>query len=324
MVSVPAGLRWSAENLNTPVALPAASGGTGTLEYTLVEDGTSGLPTGFSFDESSRELSSTTAVSTADSPYSLVYTVKDVNGASYSANFDVTVLVAQSFVSSQTDWSGRRGMRTRRVKLPGASGGTAPLSYSLKLSDGSLLPTGLVFTESSQQLSSTTAVVAGSHTLRYTVDDSTDISVYQDFAVTVNEAVSLVFGSGWLEVVGRELEHAGGVACRVGGHGHAGVHVGGGRHVGAADGVLVRRVVAGAVEHYGCEHGRLSVFVGVHGERRQRGVVFGELRCDGAGGAVVRFEPDRTGVDGGACEHAGEVAWGVGGHGAFVVFVEVV
>ena len=101
----------------------------------------------------------------------------------------------QSFGARQADLAWTAGHVNTTVTLPSATGGEAPLTYALALSDGSprgtALPAALVFDAAARTLASTTALAPGSPKLRYTVDDSTGISVFQDFEVTVSAAPTI-------------------------------------------------------------------------------------------------------------------------------------
>ncbi len=251
----PGDLGWTAGHANTAVTLPAGTGGTGTLSYSVVEFGTDALPTGFVFNSSDRKLSSTTDVSTANSPYSLVYTVTDDNEASYSADFDVTVNEAVSLVSDDPgDLGWTAGHANTAVTLPAGTGGTGTLSYSVVEFGTDALPTGFVFNSSDRKLSSTTDVSTANspYSLVYTVTDDNEASYSADFDVTVNEAVSLVSDDpgdlGWT------AGHANTAVTLPAGTGGTGtlsytlVEFG---TDAAADGVRVRRVGSGVVEHYG-------------------------------------------------------------------------
>ena len=183
-----ADLVWTAGIENTAVTLPVVSGGTAPLSYTLVEDGKLTLPSGFGFDVLSRELSSTASVGTADSPYSLVYTVADANGASVSKGFLVKVASSRRSVrlpvyvpdpdvpdpddlvwtadSMNTSVGLLEGATAgvaapttptvdnmnSSVVLPAGSGGVGRLSYSVTLSNGWALPAGFEFNASTRML----------------------------------------------------------------------------------------------------------------------------------------------------------------------------
>ncbi|MCE2512834.1 MAG: hypothetical protein J4F50_09855, partial [Acidimicrobiia bacterium] len=77
------------------------------------------------------------------------------------------------------------------LQLSSASGGTGPLVYTLKQSDGSDLPTGFVFDVTSLTLSSTVEVAAGSHDLHYKVTNSGEGYHIHSFGVEVAAPLSV-------------------------------------------------------------------------------------------------------------------------------------
>ena len=134
------------------LVLPEASGGTGELTYSV-----SALPTGLAFDAATRTLSGTPTAAT-DGAVDVVYTVTDEDGTTDTLTFTITVndrptfddffnLFGSSKVvpTASHDATEIRefivGQRVEGLVLPEASGGTAPLTYSLSPA----LPAGLTF-----------------------------------------------------------------------------------------------------------------------------------------------------------------------------------
>ncbi len=78
----------------TALELPAATGGSGTLSYTLTGPAGGALPVGLSFDTAPRRL---TGTPTALASTELTYTVTDTNGATATADFTVTVAALSPF-----------------------------------------------------------------------------------------------------------------------------------------------------------------------------------------------------------------------------------
>ena len=167
----------------TALVLPAATGGTGTLTYTL----TGALPTGLTFTAASRTLSGTpTAVTSATT---LTYTVTDANGASTSQTFTVTV--NDGVVLTAPDDQGYTvDTAIDALILPAASGGTGTLSYALTGPAGSALPGGLTFAAGTRTLSGT-PTAADVTVLTYMVTDANDATAVQTFTVTVNTGLAL-------------------------------------------------------------------------------------------------------------------------------------
>ena len=190
-VSVSAsGLGFTAGFANSEV-LAAGSGGTGTLAYTVTRSGGAVLPSVLLFDDTTRTLSSTAGLDTSQASYSLTYEVEDANGASASADFTVTVNDAVSVpVPADVVWTA--GFVNSEVALAAGSGGTGTLVYTLTKSDGSTLPTGFEFDDTTRTLSSTAGLDdVDTHTLRYTATDANGASASASFTITVNAAPSV-------------------------------------------------------------------------------------------------------------------------------------
>ena len=134
------------------MVLPEASGGTGELTYSV-----SALPTGLAFDAATRTLSGTPTAAT-DGAVDVVYTVTDEDGTTDTLTFTITVNERPTFddffnlfgsskvvPTASHDATEIRefivGQRVEGLVLPEASGGTAPLTYSLSPA----LPAGLTF-----------------------------------------------------------------------------------------------------------------------------------------------------------------------------------
>ena len=134
------------------LVLPAASGGTGELTYSV-----SALPAGLAFDAATRTLSGTPTAAT-DGAVDVVYTVTDEDGTTDALTFTITVNERPTFDDFFNLFGSSKvvptashgvteirefivGQRVEGLVLPEASGGTAPLTYSLSPA----LPAGLAF-----------------------------------------------------------------------------------------------------------------------------------------------------------------------------------
>ena len=160
------------------VTLPAATGGNGTLTYSL----TPALPNGLSL--TGRVLSGTPEEGTAASAAAYTYTATDSDGDEATLTFMITIeddlmptfsgtLVAQIYTV---------GAAITAFALPGATGGNGDLTYSLTE------PAGMTFTAADRMLSGTPNTAAGAtdYTLIATDEDGdTDDFV---FSVTVRAA----------------------------------------------------------------------------------------------------------------------------------------
>ena len=136
-----------------PLVLPTAMGGTGELSY-----GVSGLPAGLTFDAATRTISGTPTAAT-DGAVTVTYTVIDEAENTIAVTFSITVKEEPTFgdlfdlfgssgkvvPTASHDLAEIRefvvGQRVESIVLPAASGGTAPLTYSLSPA----LPAGLTF-----------------------------------------------------------------------------------------------------------------------------------------------------------------------------------
>ena len=158
----------------TNVTLPAATGGDTPLTYSLSPT----LPSGLTFNSSTRVLSGTPTVGTPPMPYT--YTVTDEDGDTDALTFTIHVdaiprfavrtLDVQSFVDDDAVTS---------ITLPPASGGDAPLSYSLSPS----LPAGLTFDPSTRVMSGTATSHFPEATYTYTVTDDNGDTDELTFAI---------------------------------------------------------------------------------------------------------------------------------------------
>ncbi len=161
------------------LTLPAATGGSGALSYTLTGPAGADLPTGLTFDAASRRLTGTpTALATT----TLTYTVTDAN-ATASQTFTVTVAAAPLALTAPDDQSYTVDTAITALTLPAATGGTGDLTYTLT----GTLPAGLGFDPDTRKLTGTPTAVTSATTLTYTVTDSaaTPVVAMADFTVTV-------------------------------------------------------------------------------------------------------------------------------------------
>ncbi len=150
--------------------LPAASGGDGTLSYSVMR--LTDLPLGARFVEATRVFS---VNPTEAGSHRLAYTATDMDGDAARMTVTINVGAAPSpdgpaFTSNTHAVSTTAAPGTDRISaaLPAASGGDEPLTYSLATP-----PEGLSFTAASRVLSGLAAEgTAGFHSLAYTVTDA--------------------------------------------------------------------------------------------------------------------------------------------------------
>ena len=166
--------------VSTP-ALPAATGGNGTLTYSLTP-----LVTGLSFDPQTRLLTGTpTSVGT----YEMTYRVTDADADDDTIRFTITVSppdIAPSFSGSISDLEYTLGTEFSGLTLPDAAGGNRALTYSLTPP----VP-GLSFNPQTRQLTGSPES-PGTYNMVYRVIDADDNTSDADadtirFTITVNE-----------------------------------------------------------------------------------------------------------------------------------------
>ena len=177
---------YTLDTLIPNLELPAATGGTGTLTYTLTGPGAGNLPAGLSFDAGTRTLSGTP--STAGTT-ELTYEVIDANGASTSVDFMVIVSDGLALTASGNQ-NYTLDTEIDDLQLPAATGGTMPLTYTLTGPGGGNLPAGLNFTPGTRILSGTPSTAATT-TLTYAVTDTNGASTNATFTVIVSDGLAL-------------------------------------------------------------------------------------------------------------------------------------
>ena len=169
----------------TALPLPQATGGTAPLVYSL----SPALPAGLSFNQTTRVLSGTPTSTLAATAYT--YTVTDGTGATASLSFSLTVTgpptAALSFgPATIADQRYTQNTALAPLTLPRATGGTAPLVYSLSPA----LPAGLSFNQSTRELSGTPTSTLAATTYTYSVTDATGATASLAFSLTVDPSGS--------------------------------------------------------------------------------------------------------------------------------------
>ena len=158
---------------NVELTLPAAKG-VATLTYAVT-----GLPTGFSFDASTRIISNTSATTPVDSE--VTYTVTD--GGSRTATLTFNLAVASPvFNSIQEDVTYPRGNAVT-LTLPAASG-VATLTYAV-----TGLPTGFSFNAGTRVISGTSTATTADSEVTYTVTDGDSRTATVTFNMRFNPAI---------------------------------------------------------------------------------------------------------------------------------------
>ena len=175
----------------TAVTLPEATGGNGTLSYSI----SPALPAGLSFTASTRVLSGTPTGTSASATYT--YTVSDEDTDTDTLTFTIVVAAAPepppppppsppppvvdtapAFVSgaSIADLDLTQNIAMSDVTLPAASGGDGTLSYAISPA----LPAGLSFNASTRVLGGTPTGSSASVEYTYTVSDGDNNTADED------------------------------------------------------------------------------------------------------------------------------------------------
>jgi YD repeat-containing protein len=145
----------------------------------------SGMPTGVTFNASTRTFSGTpSTVGT----YTVTYAVTDSRGAVTSTSFSLTVTnAAPVFSAAPTNLSTMASVAMAAYQAPAATDANGDvLTYS-----ASGMPTGVTFNASTHTFSGTPTTM-GTYTVTYTVNDSRGASTSTSFTITVAQYVQPV------------------------------------------------------------------------------------------------------------------------------------
>ena len=174
------------------LTLPKATAGNVPLTYSL--GGT--LPTGVSFNKSSRVVSGTPTSTQTETTYT--YKVRGWNGNEHVEKFTITVTDNTPTLGSVADQNWIKDLAVS-ITLPGASGGDTPLTYSL----GGDLPAGVSFSTSTRVLSGTPTATQSADTYTYKVRDANGSEVTDEFTIAVENdsspTLSATSDQTWVE-----------------------------------------------------------------------------------------------------------------------------
>ena len=171
------------------VTLPQATGGEGTITYSLSPT----LPSGKTFVASTRVLSGNPTGRFTSATFT--YTAEDADGTTVDLTFTIVVTAtAISFASTVANQSWEVGTAVS-LTLPAASGGVGSFSYSLTPA----LPAGV--SRSNRVVSGTPTAVSASATYTYTATDSEGVTQTQTFTIVVAAEDETVVTSGNIHVI---------------------------------------------------------------------------------------------------------------------------
>ncbi len=162
----------------TDLVLPAATGGNAPLTYSL--GATPALPTGLTFRADTRTIAGAPTVTQTATTYTL--TATDANGDTGTLTFDITVEAdtAPSFgTATIADQTYTNGVAIADLLLPAATGGNAPLTYTLTP------PAGLTFDADTRTVSGTPTETRAETTYTLTATDANGDSATRTFRITV-------------------------------------------------------------------------------------------------------------------------------------------
>jgi len=159
----------------TDLILPEASGGIGTITYTLMP----GLPTGLSFDATTRTLSGTPSIVLPLTTFT--YRATDPFGTMGTLQFSITVTPPLAFASMVDDQIYPQGQAINDLILPEATGGVIPHIYSLMPN----LPAGLTYNHETRTISGTPSEVIEATTFVYTATDAQNEKDSLNFTIRV-------------------------------------------------------------------------------------------------------------------------------------------
>ncbi len=176
-----AGQRYLKDRAITPLVLPAASGGTGPGTYMYALSPT--LPDGLSLDVATRTVSGTPSAVQAAATYT--WKVTDGAGATAEETFTIDVQSDGTLTLSGTVGELRyvRGEAITALVLPAATGGRAPLTYTLT----GRLPDGLQFDSATRTVSGTPTALQDRATYTWQVEDADRNRDSLTFGITVVE-----------------------------------------------------------------------------------------------------------------------------------------
>ena len=166
----------------TALTLPEATGGDGTLTYTLSPS----LPQGLTFDDAQRTITGTPQDGLPQTTFT--YTVTDEDGDTAELTFAVTVNAVPAFAN---DAAIAGQMYTQNVEiadltLPQAMGGDGALTYTLSPNP----PQGLTFNATQRTLIGTPVAAQDATEYTYTAADEDNDEVSLSFTITIGSVLA--------------------------------------------------------------------------------------------------------------------------------------
>ena len=171
-----------------PVQLPAATGGDGSLTYSL----TPALPAGLALDLTARTISGLPSGAFDSTIFS--WQAMDQDGDSVSLNFNITVVAVMPLqfvdVVDIGDLVYIQGDPIKAISLPTARGGLGELSFGLSPE----LPPGLSLNTVTKEITGTPTSVQEETQYTWQVQDGNEETIALTFSITVLEDLKPTFG----------------------------------------------------------------------------------------------------------------------------------
>ncbi len=177
--SIPNQIYIEGTTANLPVTLPAATGGNGTLTYSL----TPSLPTGLSFEPATRVISGTAPDPTPFTFRTFTYKVTDSDGDKVELTFIIQIIkdTQPAFNNTITDKVYYTFTGVTETLPEAAENNNLPSTYSLVPA----LPDGLIFTPATREITGTPTAATSETDYTYTVADLNGDTDELTFSITV-------------------------------------------------------------------------------------------------------------------------------------------
>ena len=176
---------WEVGTAITSLTLPEATGGEGTITYSLSPT----TPAGVTFTASTRVLSGNPTSTFTSATFT--YTAEDEDGTTVELTFTIVVAAAAVALSFGTGAIANQAWEVDTVEsltLPEATGGVGTITYSLSPT----LPDSVTFTAGTRLLAGTPTGRFTSATFTYTAEDADGTTVELTFTIVVT-ATAITF-----------------------------------------------------------------------------------------------------------------------------------
>ena len=199
---------WVTGAAITDLVLPAASGGNGTVTYSL----TPALPTGLSFTAATRTISGTPTAAAAAATYTLTATDTDSDTATLTFRIETAANAVPAFATGATiadqSWATHNAITS--LTLPAATGGNGALTYTLTPA----LPDGLSLDADTRTITGTPTETAAQTTHTWTVADADNNTASGDTA-SLTFDITVAAGPGAADIAHTIARPAAGIAITI-------------------------------------------------------------------------------------------------------------